>query len=200
MSNGDNAELNEEMIEEESLYGFPVREFDNRKTRNPNGRVVDIKRFYSRQHEIIQLDSLGYKGSEIAKMLGITPATVSNTLNSTLGITAKSDVRKTRDEEYEELRDDVMELTRKSLKVYHEIFDDRDKNVSQLLKKGTADTVVLELSGLRVPTKVDSRSVHYNATKEEIEEFKKRGMEAAKASGRIIEVESEKDVSSPTTE
>ena len=174
---------------EQSLYGFPIRDLDRR--RNPNGRSVDIKQFYSRQHEIVNLDSLGYKGTEIASMLGISPVTVSNALNSTLGKGVKSDVRKTRDEEYEELREDVMELTRKSLKVYHEIFDEPRESgiVSMGMRKATADTVALELSGLRAPTQINTQSVHAHLTIDEIEDLKRRGIAAARANGKIVELE-----------
>ena len=177
------------MSEEEknSLYGFPVREEDKR--RNPNGRVVDIQKLWSRSKEILHLDSLGYKGSEIARMLGIHPVTVSNTLNSTLGKEAQLTIRGNRDDEYEELREEVMDLTRKALKTYHEIFDSPSESAK--LKKETADTVALELSGLRVPTKIDSRHVSTTLTAEEIDAFKRRGIEAAKANGSIVEVEGE---------
>jgi len=170
-------------------YGFKVREPDNRRSENPNGRTVDIKRLWSRQHEIINLDSLGYKGTEIAKMLGVTTMTVSNALNSTLGTEEKSNVRKTRDEEFGELRDEVMDLTKKALVVYNEILDSETEAMT--LKKATADTVALDLAGMRAPTRIDSRTVHATATLEEIEGFKQRGIEAAKQMGQIVVVEGE---------
>ena len=83
--------------ESETLYGFTVREQDGRKAADPANRSVDIKSLWSRQHEILNLDSLGYKGSDIARMLGISPTTVSNALNSTLGKAVKSELRKDRD-------------------------------------------------------------------------------------------------------
>lgn len=194
MENNNVAEEVEEIEEVEALYGFPMRDIDRR--RNPNGRTVDIKQFYSRQHEIINLDSLGYKGTEIASMLGISPVTVSNALNSTLGKEVKSDVRKSRDEEYDELRDEVMELTRTSLKVYEEIMNADDE--SRKLKKETADTIVLELSGLRAPTQIDTRNLNMNLSSDEIDDFKQRGIAAAKARGKVVklpvkEEEKEKD-------
>ena len=180
-----------------TLYGFPSRGTDKRKFKgegvesnsNPNGRSVDIKSFWSRQHEIINLDSLGFKGAEIAKLLNISPVTVSNTLNSTIGKELKSDLRLSRDEEYEEMREDIIELTKKSIKVYHELFDEPEGGeVSLKMKKEAADTVLLELSGLRAPTRVDTRSLNFQVTREEVEEFKKRGIEAARANGKIVDV------------
>jgi len=180
--------------EKKSLYGFPVREPDQR--RNPNGRSVDIKQLWSRSHEILNLDSLGYKGTEIASMLGVHPVTVSNTLNSTLGKETKSDIREKRDEEYNELREEVMELTRKSLKVYKKILEDESVYGAKM-QKDTADTVTLELSGLRAPTRIDTRSMHMSVTSAEIDEFKRRGIAAARASGKIVDIHPEPEAKRP---
>jgi len=183
----------ESVSEQRNLYGFVVRERDRRHDRrkNPSHRSFDIKQLWSRSHEILQLDSMGYKGTEIAKLLGVHPVTVSNTLNSSLGVKKKADIRKSRDKEYEELREEVIELTKKSLKVYNKILEDEAENMK--LKKDTADTVVLELSGLRAPTRVDTRSLHMSVTQEEIEEFKRRGIEAARAAGKLVDIEENKD-------
>lgn len=176
----------------ESLYGFRIRERDKRESA-PGTRRHEIKKLWSRSHEIINLDSLGYRHSEIAKMLDIKPQTVSNTLNSQLGREVCAEVRKTRDEEYETLRDDALELTKKAMKVYHEIFDEPDVTgrVPLKMKKETADTVVLELSGLRAPTQIQSQSMNMTLTPEDIEAFKQRGIAAAKAAGNLIEVKGE---------
>ena len=170
----------------ESLYGFPIREPDKR--RNPNGRVVDIKQLWSRQKEIIRLDSLGYKGSDIASMLNIDPATVSNCLNSTLGKEAKENIRALRDLEYEDLLDDVIELTKKSMKVYEEILDNNSKNIPLDLRKETADTVALELAGMRAPTKIESQHVGTVLTADELLEIKARGKAVSLAMGKAIDI------------
>lgn len=176
---------------ETSLYGFEFREPDERRERKSKdgSRSFDIKQLWQRSHEILNLALLGHKQVDIAKMLDIHPQTVSNTLNSSLGMQNISDKRKSRDEEYAELHEDVMELTRKSLKTYHEILDNPSEGSK--LKKETADTVVLELSGIRVPTRIDSRSVNFSLSSEEIAEFKRRGIEAAKAAGKLVEIEGE---------
>jgi len=102
-----------------TLYGFKFREADKRRVRkNEDGtRVHDIKQLWQRSHEILNLALLGKKNTEIAEILDITPATVSNTLNSSLGMEAMADKRKKRDEEFEEIQNEVMELTKQGLKV-----------------------------------------------------------------------------------
>lgn len=170
-----------------SLYGFPVREPDGRRV--SERKVHDIKCLWSRNKEIIQLDSLGYKGSEIAKILDISPVTVSLTLNSTLGKEAKAAIRDERDDEYQAMRESITELTWKALEKYEEILD--TENAGLKLQKEVADTVVLDLAGMRAPTKIQSFSAHAVLTAEELAEFKKRGISAARASGRLVELESE---------
>jgi len=190
--NGDNAELlreAEKIDENESLYGFPIRKEDGR--RSSNRRVYDIQKLWSRHKEILQLDSLGYKEAEIAKMLSIHPVTVSNIINSTLGKEMQLAIREGRDKEYEAMRDSIMLLTWKSLDVYDRILEG-EENVSKM-QKDTADTVSLELSGLRVPTRIDSRHVGVVLTSQEIEDFKRRGIKAAEDAGKVIKVESESE-------
>jgi len=174
---------------ETTLYGFKVREPDRRRERsNEDGsRRFDIKQLWQRSHEILNLALLGHKQTDIARMLSIHPQTVCNTLNSSLGMEVLSDKRRSRDDEYEELHDEVMELTRKSLSIYRQILDNESEGTK--LRKETADTIVLELSGIRVPTKIDSRSVNMTLSAEEIAEFKRRGYEAARASGRLVETD-----------
>ena len=179
--------IDEENKDKDSLYGFPVREPDLR--RSADRKVYDIKRLWSRNKEILQLDSMGYKGTEIAKMLNITPSCVMMTLNSTLGKEAQLAIRNERDDEYQAMRESVMELTWKSLKVYEEILDSEVETTR--LKKETADTVALELAGMKAPTKIQSMTAHAVLTPEELDEFKKRGFEAARRAGKLIEVEGE---------
>jgi len=180
-----------EVAEASTLYGFKFREPDGRRVRkNEDGsRKFDIKQLWQRSHEILNLVSLGHKGTEIAKMLNIHPQTVSNTINSSLGMEVISDKRKERDEEYKEIQDEVMDLTRQALVVYDEILNSPSENVK--LKKETADTVVLDLAGLRAPTRIDSRSISTTLTADEIVAFKQRGIEAAREAGKLVEVDEE---------
>ena len=176
---------------ETSLYGFEFRELDKRRERdNEDGqRKFDIKQLWQRSHEILNLALLGHKQTEIAKLLNVHPQTVCNTLNSTIGQETLSRKRKSRDEKFEELQDKVMDLTEKSLKVYGEILENSSESTK--LKKETADTIALEMGGLRVPTRIDSRSMHVSLSPEELNELKERGLAAAEASGRLVEVEDE---------
>jgi predicted transcriptional regulator len=166
------------------LYGFDFIEEDRRRTPvgQTNGRW-QIKQLWQRNHEILNLVALGYSHNEVAKIMGVTPLTVSNTVNSELGMHKLSELRRDRDRDTEITVEKIKVLTDKALNVYHEIFDDESGEVSLKDKKATADTVVLELSGLRAPTKIQSQSITTILTAEELEEFKSRGRKAINGEG-----------------
>jgi len=166
------------------LYGFEFRDMDLRRV--PEGeekKTYNIKQLWQRSHEIINLAAQGYKNTDIAEILGITPATVSLTLNSELGQKKLSDIRFGRDEEAKKTSEKIRILTAKAIQTYHEIFDNENGEATLKDRKDVADTVLLELSGLRAPTKIQTSSVSTVLTADEIEAFKNRGLKAAKEAG-----------------
>lgn len=180
-----------ELLSNKTLYGF---ELSNPDRRFSDGRPnYDVKALWDRQHEIINLHSMGYKNTEISKMLGVTKLTVSNAINSTLGKKAAVMKREDREAKYEELREEVLELTEKALGVYREIFEEPRNSgvVSMKMKKDTADTIMLELSGMRAAQKIESRSINTTLTPEQLAELKDRGLRAMRANGSIVEVPGE---------
>lgn len=171
------------------LYGFDYRDTDLRRAGEGERKTYDIKSLWQRNHEIVNLAARGFKQVDIAEVLGIHPQTVSNTLNSELGQHKLSDLRFGRDEEAKKTSEKIRVLTAKALDVYHRIFDDESGEVTLRDKKDTADTIVLELSGLRTPTRIQSQSVHTVLSVTELDEFKRRGVQAARDSGMIVDVE-----------
>jgi predicted transcriptional regulator len=172
------------MSERTSLYGFEFREVDERRVEN---RSFDIKQLWQRSHEIIGLALQGLKQTEIAKILNVTPATVSNTLNSQLGKEKLSLMREEKDEHYKKVNEEIRKLTIKALDTYHKLFD--SPSIDAELKKETADTVLMDIAGMRAPTKVDTRTLHAHATLEEIQEFKERGIRAAREAGLLVDID-----------
>jgi DNA-binding CsgD family transcriptional regulator len=169
------------------LYGFEFREPDLRRQVKER-RVYNIKQLWQRSHEIINLAANGFKNVEIAEILNLDPQTVSNTLNSDLGQHKLSELRLGKDEQAKIRYEKIRVLVDKAINTYHEIFDDESGECSLRDKKAVADTVLLELSGLRAPTKIQSQHVSTSLTMEELEEFKRRGIQAAKESGLVIDV------------
>lgn len=174
------------------LYGFEFREPDERRVEER--KAPNIKGLWQRNHEIVNLSARGFKNVEIAEILNITPQTVSNTLNSDLGRLKISEIRLEKDQEAKKISEKIRVLTGRALDVYHQIFDDESGECTLKDKKDAADTVVLELSGLRAATKIQSSSINMNLTSEELKTFKERGLKAAIEAGYSITVEPEKTV------
>jgi len=174
-----------------SLYGFEMRSDDPDRRRVEEGatKSYEIKQLWQRSHEIIALAVRGMGYREIAEVLGLNEKTVTHTLNSEVGMKKLSDMRKLRDKNAVEIGEEIERLTMKAIKTYDEIFD--NPSAALKLKKETADTVLLDIKGLRAPTKIDSRSMTVHATHKEIEEWKRRGIEAAKNAGLLVELPQE---------
>jgi len=168
------------------LYGQEYREIDKRRAAEGERKTYDIKGLWQRSHEIINLAARGFKNTEIAEIVGCTPATVSSTINSELGERKLSDIRESRDDEARKVTEKIRVLTKRAIQTYHEIFDDESGESTMKDRKAVADTVLLELSGLRSPTKHISTTL----SAEEIEAFKLRGKQAIEQE-EIIDIEIE---------
>ena len=169
------------------LYGFDFLEpGDQRRVDVEDRKTYDVKQMWQRTHEIVNLAVRGFKQVAIAEILDIHPQTVCNTLNSTLGMEKLSELRESRDEEAKKVGEKIRILTDKALNTYNKLMDDNVISMDPKVAKAAADSVVLELSGLRLPTKVQSHHVSTVLTAEELETFKARGIKAARESGLIV--------------
>jgi len=167
----------------------PKPNSDRRRVDKDQKKTPEIQNLWQRHHEIINLAVRGFKQQEIAEILNIHPTTVSNTLNSQLGNEKLAEIRGERDEDVKLTMEKVRYLTNRAIATYQEILDNESKEATLKDRKDVANTVLLELSGLRVPTKVHSMST--TLTLEELEEFKKRGIEEARESGLLVETTAE---------
>ncbi len=170
------------------LYGFEFRDVDLRRAAEGERKTYDVKQMWQRTHEIINLAVRGFKQTQIAEILNIHEQTVSNTLNSELGQRKLAEMRQCRDAEAKVVSEKIRVLTNKALETYHEIFDNENGEATLKDRKDVADTVLLELSGLRAPTRIQSSSVNMTLSQEEIAEFKRRGAKAAAEMGDVIDI------------
>lgn len=168
-----------------SLYGFEIREHDHR--RDDSGRKThEIKQVWQRNHEILRLALLGHKYVDIAATLGISAQTVSNTLNSQLGMEKLSEMRAKRDADSIEVAEEVKKLFPKALEIYEEILHSDSDEISFELKLKAANNVLMDLGGHKAPTKIQGQFVHGHLTAEDLNVIKERGKEAAKARGLLV--------------
>lgn len=171
------------------LYGPLPKSTDGRRALPTERKTYNIKNMWQRHHEIVNLAALGYKQVEIAKILNIEPQTVSNTLNAELGKEKLGELREIRDGETKLRLEQIRVLTDRALATYHEIFDNENGEATLKERKEVADTVLLELSGLRVAQKQINANV--SLTPEDFAEFKARGIAAMREAGLVVDVEPE---------
>jgi|LGOV01.1.fsa_nt_gb DNA-binding CsgD family transcriptional regulator len=167
-----------------SLYGFEIRSIDNRRALPDQRKTYNIKQLWQRNHEILRMTLIGMSEKDIAAQLGITPATVSNTINSELGTKKLSSMREKRDEDIIDVAKEVTKLLPKALDIYDDILNGRE---TTKLQKETADTLVMDIGGYRAPTKIHSENAHLYLTPEDVEKLKERGIKAARESGMLAE-------------
>jgi len=155
------------------------------RRRSPE-RTFDIKQLWQRNHEIVRLAFLGWKHKDIADHLGVTPTTVSNTVNSTLGKDKLNLMTGARDAQAMDVMEEIQNMIPKAIKVYDDILED-DSPASWSLKKSTADTVIKDILGNVAPKKVEGRFMHAHLGEEAIDRIKERGKTAAAAAGILAE-------------
>jgi len=175
----------EDVQRRNGLYGFDFLEADQRRASEGRRKTYEIKQLWQRSHEIVNLAAQGFKNVEIAQILNVTPECISQTLNSELGMKKLSEIRQDRDQEAKKISEKIRVITDKCLTVYHEIFDDESGELGLKDKGNFASEFLKEMSGLRAPTKIQSHNIHTSLTREELEEFKKRGQQASQEAGFV---------------
>jgi len=160
-----------------------MRATDHR--RNEVGRKThDPKQLWQSSHEILSLLLLGHKEVDVARLVGVTPQTVSNIANSTLGMAKLSAMRQDRDKQTIDVSKRAAELYEKAMIAYEKILDGSDDK----LKKETADTIIMDIGGYRSPTKIQGQFQGQVVHDHVISDLVSRGREAARANGMLVEV------------
>jgi len=179
--------------ENEGLYGFEGRENDKRRVDPEERKTYDIEQLWQRHHEILTLAAEGFKNVEIAKILALDPQTVSNTINSQLGLVKLSELRKVKDGDARLRLEQIRVLTDKAIRTYNEILDNESREATLKDRKDVADRVISDLSGLKVPTRLVASHGVAVLTAEQLADFKQRGIAAAREAGLVIDVKTEED-------
>jgi len=181
----------EEAQTREGLYGFVGRDNDQRRVEPSERKTYEAKQLWQRHHEVVNLSVQGFKGVEIAKILNIDPQTVSNILNSKLPMEKVAELRQIRDGEVKVRMEQVRVLTDKALQTYNEILDNEAGEATLKERKDTADRILMDLSGLKVPTKIVAHGSMTILNADQIKAFNERGKAAMREAGLVVDVEAE---------
>lgn len=144
-------------------------------------RSFELKNLWEKNHEILNLASLGYSAEAVAETLGVTKATVSNTVNCPLGREKLQTLRAIRDKGVVDIAKEVAERVPRCLDVVDDILDNANYNT----KMRAVELVLLELGGYAAPKKIEGKFSHGIFTPQDLLEIRKRSLEAAEAAGLV---------------
>lgn len=154
---------------------------------SPNGRKYQIQHMWDLHHEICRLALLGMKHVEIAESLGVTPATVGNTLGSELVKKQLMIMRGARDASSVDISKKIQEMLPEALDVLENIL--RNENASSSVRTNIAQDL-LDRGGHGAPKIVETRGFMAHLSGEDIERIKQRAREQGKlASGDEVDKE-----------
>lgn len=176
-------ELMPDVQRREGLYGFEFLEPDLRRVDPAERKTYNAKQMWQRSHEVCNLSAQGWKNVDIAKIMNLTPETVSNIVNSDLGKLKISQLRGLRDEEAKKVNERIRIMTDKALNVYDDILDADPESLSLKDKGIFAKSFLDSMSGLRVPVRLENLNLNATLSAEKIELIKNRGKEAMKEAG-----------------
>lgn len=166
-----------------------LHRFDRRHA--PNGRAYQKHVLRARDHEIIRLHLLGMKGVDIATQLGITPVTVSTTLNSAAARYFLNMLSASRDSEAVDISRSLSDCAPRALEFLR---DDvlENENAPIHLRARVADTL-LGLAGFVRPQRIQVSGQISHITPADIEEIKNRARLAAAECGLLAPSEAALD-------
>ena len=139
---------------------------------NEEGRKYQIQQLWQRQHEILGLALLGAESKEISELLSVTPATVSNCLNSEIGRQQLEIMRGARDADTIDLSKEIRTHAPAALAVLVRVLNDPAPVDEKNQIKVAMD--LLDRSGYSAPKYVYGQFAHAHLSAADIDEIKER--------------------------
>jgi hypothetical protein len=149
----------------------------------PAPRQYQIQHLWEQHHRMLRLALLGLNYKDIASELGVTPQTVSNTINSSMGQKLLQEMRGAANKEAVDTASRLREMNEKALEVLTEILEDADKPIA-LRAKVAMDN--LSRTGFAPQINVKGTFDHRHFGPDDIERIKLFAVEAAKRQGCLI--------------
>jgi hypothetical protein len=160
------------------------RRRDRRRIEDTSERkTFAVQVMWNTHHEIVRMALLGKKGTEIARELGLSPVTVSYTLNSPMVKEKLAIMQAARDCDAIKLSQQITETAHVAI----EYCDALLRADADSISTSTKVNVALGVLKLAVPQKVEGRMLHAHTSVDLLEEIKERGKAAARAMGLLVE-------------
>lgn len=128
--------------------------------------TYEPQKLNARHREMIRLHALGYKGVQIANILGITPQNVYDTLNSPLAQSFLQEIEDARNGSVQDVRERLQEMSPIAAETMLDLLNsDSERNRFKAAK------TVLEMTGQK-PGETHNHN-HVHLTKDDIEDIKR---------------------------
>lgn len=161
--------------------GVNAHLFDMRRVPAGERKTYQVKQLWDRQNEILRLAVLGMKQTEIAKKMGVTPATISNTLGSELAQEKLAIMVAERDATTVDLARQIKEIAPQALEIIKDAMEDNGKLCPRDRVKVAQD--VLDRAGYSPVQMVMSANMNIHLTTEDLAELKRRAVSGARMNG-----------------
>lgn len=113
----------------------------------------EVQRLQEKHHIIIQLAALGFKGTDIAETVGVTPQTVYNILGSANAKQLLGLLRGSRESDIVNIKKELKTLEQPSVDVFRNILT--GIGVKDEVKLKAATTVLKDIAGYEAPKNVN---------------------------------------------
>ena len=153
-------------------------------------RIPGVGEMTELHHEICRHVLLGMKNVDIAKKLGCTPQTVSNTRNSPIVKRRIRELQNMRDQGAVNFAAEVQARAGRAFEIVDEALNDEVGEVPLAMRLKEANNILDRVERVEG---IGSRNVHLHAhlTAEDIERLKERALAAGLASGQVVDMETE---------
>lgn len=145
------------------------------KRNNPEGRKYQIQKLWAIHHEICRLAILGMKQIDIARVLGITEATVSTCLNSAVVKQQLHVLRMARDSSVVDVAKRIEAMAPKAAETMDAVLSG-DTDANTRLKVDVAKDI-LDRAGHAAVKTIKGEFAHAFLTIEDIEDIKRKARE-----------------------
>jgi len=177
---------------------------DGRRVLPNEHRKYEVKELRTRHFEIIRRALLGQTYKDIAQDLGITPKNVSDVLNSELAKEQMELLQLSRNDATSDVQGQIAEVSPTALSILRAVIERTEEMISAdptYIPTPHATKIAmdnLDRAGYGAVKRTEERHSHMHFTLAEVERMKENalnrhraGLDAAKAVGAVVEVESE---------
>jgi hypothetical protein len=153
-------------------------------------RQYNVKSLWDHHQQMLRLIALGRSNVEIAEAMDCTPQSVSNLRNSPVAKVKLEQLKRTLDEEAVDIGTRIQEFAPVALRLLEDVISGRDPDASISLRAKYA-SLHLSRAGFGEVKKVASINTHL--TRDDIEDIKRRAVDAANDAGLLVSSDDESE-------